>query len=85
MDIQMPVMDGFEATRTIREWERTHGLDPVPVVAMTAFAMDEDARRCIRAGADAHLPKPVKKSTLFKTLRRLAPKRPAGPEETDHA
>jgi CheY-like chemotaxis protein len=52
---------------------------------MTAFAMDEDARRCIRAGADAHLPKPVKKSTLFKTLRRLAPKRPAGPEETDHA
>jgi CheY-like chemotaxis protein len=47
--------------------------------------MNEDARRCIQAGADSHLPKPVKKSTLFETLRKLAPKRPAGPEETDDA
>ncbi|WP_338668100.1 ATP-binding protein [Pseudodesulfovibrio methanolicus] len=85
MDIQMPVMDGFEATRAIREWEREHGLDPVPVVAMTAFAMDEDARRCIKAGADYHLPKPVKKSTLFETLRKLAAGRPARPKGDDHA
>jgi TMAO reductase system sensor TorS len=72
MDIQMPGMDGFDATRAIRKWEREQGLDPVPVVAMTAYAMDEDARRCLEAGADSHLPKPVKKSTLFQTLRELA-------------
>jgi TMAO reductase system sensor TorS len=85
MDIQMPGMDGFEATRAIREWEEKQGLVPTPVVAMTAYAMTEDARRCIKAGANAHLPKPVKKSTLFKTLRKLAPKRPAAPEGADHA
>ena len=85
MDIQMPGMDGLEATRAIREWEKEQRLAPVPVVAMTAYAMSEDVRRCIQAGADAHLPKPVKKNTLFKTLRKLTPKRPADPEGTDHA
>ncbi|WP_041916007.1 ATP-binding protein [Pseudodesulfovibrio mercurii] len=85
MDIQMPVMDGFEATRAIREWERAQGLDPVPIVAMTAFAMDDDARRCLEAGADSHLPKPVKKSALFATIRRLAAGKTDQEEETDHA
>ncbi|RWU03851.1 response regulator [Pseudodesulfovibrio sp. S3] len=71
MDIQMPVMDGFEATKAIREWERDNGLPPVPIVAMTAYALNEDAQRCLEAGADLHLPKPIKKSALFDTIRQL--------------
>jgi TMAO reductase system sensor TorS len=85
MDIQMPGMDGFEATRSIRQWEREQGLDHVPVVAMTAYAMNEDAKRCMEAGADSHLPKPVKKSTLFETLRAVAPKHSAAHKGADHA
>ncbi|WP_272699361.1 ATP-binding protein [Desulfovibrio sp. Fe33] len=85
MDIQMPIMDGFEATRRIREWEHEQGLAHTPVVAMTAFAMDEDARKCIEAGADYHLPKPVKKSALFDIIRKLADGRAARTEEEDHA
>ena len=81
MDIQMPIMDGFEATRAIRQWEQEQGRDPVPIVAMTAFALDEDAQRCMEAGADFHLPKPVKKSALFETIRQLAGK----PKEEAHA
>ena len=72
MDIQMPVMDGFEATKAIREWEQENGLPPVPIVAMTAYALNEDAIRCLEAGADLHLPKPVKKSALFESIRTLA-------------
>lgn len=84
MDIQMPVMDGLEATRTIRQWEREQGLDPVPIVAMTAFAMDDGTRRCLEAGADSHLPKPVKKSALFEAIRKLADKNARKGEESDH-
>ncbi len=71
MDIQMPNMDGFEATRAMRQWERETGGDPVTIIAMTAYALNEDARRCLDAGADHHLPKPVKKSALFEAIRNL--------------
>ena len=84
MDIQMPVMDGFQATRAIRDWEREQKLPPTPIVAMTAFALDEDARRCRDAGADYHLPKPVKKSALFETIRMLAGTDGEKPGGTDH-
>ncbi|AMK10724.1 ATP-binding protein [Pseudodesulfovibrio indicus] len=84
MDIQMPVMDGFQATRAIRDWEREQKLPPTPIVAMTAFALDEDARRCRDAGADYHLPKPVKKSALFETIHLLAGKDGKEPGGTDH-
>lgn len=69
MDIQMPVMDGFEATKAIREWEKETGNEPVTVIAMTAYALEEEAARCLEAGADLHLPKPVKKSALFEAIR----------------
>ena len=61
MDIQMPVMDGYETTRAIRDWERDNSLTPLPIVAMTAYALVGDAEKCFEAGADLHLPKPVKK------------------------
>ena len=74
MDIQMPVMDGFQATAAIRQWEQEADLDPVTIIAMTAYALNEDAVRCLEAGADYHLPKPVKKSALFEAITRLTAK-----------
>jgi PAS domain S-box-containing protein len=58
MDIQMPLMNGFEATATIREKERTRG-GHIPIVAMTAHALKEDEERCLDAGMDAYISKPI--------------------------
>jgi len=69
MDIQMPVMDGYQATRAIREWEAETGMDRTPVIAMTAYVQPEDVKLCEEAGTDNHLAKPVKKSALFAMLR----------------
>nr|WP_321513678.1 ATP-binding protein [uncultured Pseudodesulfovibrio sp.] len=71
MDIQMPLMDGYSTTKAIRAWEAEQHLLPTPIAAMTAHALDEDAKRCLDAGADVHIPKPVKKSTLFTAIRQM--------------
>lgn len=68
MDIQMPTMDGYEAIETIRKWEKEQKRPPTPIIAMTAYAMAEDAQKCMDAGADGYLAKPVKKSALFDML-----------------
>jgi CheY-like chemotaxis protein len=71
MDCQMPVMDGFTATRRIRELERTHGRGRrLPVIALTANVMSEDRENCIAAGMDAHLGKPIEPSQLIDCLSR---------------
>jgi len=69
MDVQMPVMDGREATRKIRAWEKQQGKRPVPIIALTAHAIKEEIDMCIEAGCDSHLSKPVKKSTLISTIQ----------------
>jgi signal transduction histidine kinase/ActR/RegA family two-component response regulator len=85
MDIQMPGMDGYDATKAIREWEDRMGLERTPVVALTAYTLDGDAQRCFQAGIDYHLPKPVKKSVLFEVIDRFAPNKNAGtPQESGH-
>jgi CheY-like chemotaxis protein len=71
MDCQMPEMDGFEATRRIRERER--GSRRLPVVAMTANAMVGDRERCLKAGMDDHIPKPVRVEVLHRALSRWLP------------
>jgi CheY-like chemotaxis protein len=68
MDMLMPVMDGLDATRAIRAWERAEGRQPTPLVALTANAMDDDVRRCLEAGCDAHVSKPVKKAALLASI-----------------
>jgi PAS domain S-box-containing protein len=72
MDCQMPEMDGFEATRRIRERER--GSRRMPVVAMTANAMAGDRERCLEAGMDDYIPKPVRVPDLHRALNRWLPK-----------
>ena len=71
MDCQMPEMDGFEATRRIRARERGHRR--LPVVAMTANAMVGDRERCLEAGMDDHIPKPVRVPDLHRALARWLP------------
>jgi PAS domain S-box-containing protein len=70
MDVQMPVLDGFEATAAIRSRERHSGRH-VPIVAMTAHAMAGDLERCLAAGMDGYLAKPVHAETLFATVERV--------------
>jgi CheY-like chemotaxis protein len=68
MDCQMPMMDGFEATRRLRQHEALNHLPRLPVVALTASAMAEDNARCLSAGMDAHLPKPFEDADLVRLL-----------------
>lgn len=68
MDIQMPGMDGYEATRRIRAFEVEAGVDRVPIVALTAHALEEERRKSEAAGCDAHLTKPVQRTVLIETL-----------------
>lgn len=72
MDIQMPVMDGYAATRAIREWERSYGQTPTPIVALTAHAMKEDVERTLAAGCNAHINKPIKKAVLLESIAEFA-------------
>jgi signal transduction histidine kinase/CheY-like chemotaxis protein len=72
MDVQMPEMDGFEATAAIRAAERD-GRAHLPIIAMTAHAMKGDRERCLAAGMDAYLAKPVERRELVELLARFAP------------
>ncbi|NTU67379.1 MAG: response regulator [Chlorobiaceae bacterium] len=77
MDIQMPVMDGYEATRRIRSLERIRGMK-TPILALTAHATTEDRQKCLDAGCDGHLTKPIKKSKLLEAIRHCS--RPSEPD-----
>jgi two-component system sensor histidine kinase/response regulator len=67
MDVQMPDMDGFEATAEIRRQERASG-GHLPVVAMTAHAMVGDQERCLNAGMDGYVSKPLRKDDFFAAI-----------------
>ena len=76
MDIQMPEVDGYEATRSLRE----HGYKG-PIVALTAHAMTEDRARTREAGCDDHLTKPLNAEEFLITAERWVKKAPIAPDE----
>jgi CheY-like chemotaxis protein/HPt (histidine-containing phosphotransfer) domain-containing protein len=78
MDVQMPDMDGFQATAAIRERERATGTH-TPIVALTAHAMAGDRERCLAAGMDEYLAKPLRPADLMATIARLFPADAAAP------
>ncbi len=73
MDCQMPVMDGFEATAAIRAWESELGESALPIVALTANALDGDRERCLAHGMDDYLAKPFTREGLDRLLARWLP------------
>ncbi len=80
MDCQMPVMDGFTATRRIRELEKGSGIRRLPIIALTANVMSEDRESCIAAGMDAHLGKPIEPAQLADCLARYLKQEPKSAE-----
>ena len=69
MDLQMPIMDGYDTTRLIRGMEKTRH---IPIIAMTAYAYEEDQGKCIEAGMDDYISKPVDFNELIKKVRAAA-------------
>jgi CheY-like chemotaxis protein len=71
MDVHMPSMGGFEATAAIRKRERESPQPPVRIIAMTASAMKGDRERCLAAGMDGYVSKPIRDKELFETIEEL--------------
>jgi signal transduction histidine kinase/DNA-binding response OmpR family regulator len=69
MDIQMPMMDGYDATRKIRSLENNQRRTKTPIIALTAHATTDERQKCLDAGCDGHLTKPIKKSKLLEAIR----------------
>jgi len=69
MDMQMPIVDGYAATRAIKQWEKETGRPPTPIIALTAFALREEIQKSLDAGCTAHLTKPIKKATLLNAIQ----------------
>ncbi len=76
MDVQMPWMDGLDATREIRALER-RTTRRVPIIAMTAYAMKGDRERCLNAGMDGYVSKPINAAKLFAEIQKFTPHKPA--------
>src|SRR5216683_6749679 len=73
MDVQMPELDGFEATAKIRELEKQTGKH-IPIIAMTAHALKGDEQRCIEAGMDGYVSKPIRTNELYAALEKTVKK-----------
>jgi two-component system sensor histidine kinase/response regulator len=85
MDIQMPVMDGYTAVRTIRAWETEHRRPATPILALTASTLDQDIPRAFAAGCNAHIAKPVRKATLLAAIEETLALVAAGIAKPTHA
>ena len=72
MDMEMPIRDGYSATREIRKWEAETGRDEIPVIALTAHVMKEYVQKSIDAGCSGHTNKPIKKQALLNLVNEYA-------------
>lgn len=72
MDVQMPELDGYAATNSIRQWEAEQHRKPTPIIALTAHALSEDRQKSLQAGCNDHIAKPFKKDTLVKVINRFS-------------
>jgi len=77
MDCHMPVLDGIEATQTIRKWEKETGRQPIPIIAVSASAFQEDRDRCAAVGMNAFVPKPVTLNSIQGVLQEWLPAAPS--------
>ncbi len=68
MDMHMPVIDGYSATRAIRKWEREHSVKATPIIALTAYALKEEIQKSLAAGCSSHLTKPIRKAVLMEAI-----------------
>ena len=85
MDLQMPVMDGYEATRRIRAWEREHGRPPIPILALTASALESEGNRAIEAGCTEWIRKPVRLAAFRAVVQKYAGRTVAASSDTAEA
>ena len=74
MDVQMPVLDGYQATDEIRRIELAEGRAPIPIFALTANALVEDESHSLEAGCTKHLTKPIQAKVLFEALAGVVPR-----------
>ncbi len=85
MDVQMPVMDGHIATRTIRDWEKQSNVSPIPIIALTAHAYQEEMQKSLAAGCSDHLTKPIRKDTLLNVMQKWIKQAPRKPHQQMNA
>lgn len=78
MDVQMPVMDGFEATKRMRKFEKENQREPLPIIALTADAMVGDREKCIAAGMSDYINKPFKESEIAQALEKWVTEKSEG-------
>ncbi|MCF6147785.1 MAG: response regulator [Candidatus Kuenenia sp.] len=71
MDVEMPVMDGYTATKKIREWEKAKGKEPTPIIALTAHALSEHKEKSLAIGCTGHITKPIKKAHLIEIIENF--------------
>jgi CheY-like chemotaxis protein len=71
MDVQMPLVDGLQATRMIRDWEVANDVPRAPIIVLTASALEEDVLRALAAGVDAHVRKPITRAMLMAAIRKF--------------
>ena len=83
MDIQMPVMNGLEATREIRKLENPYAAG-IPIIAMTADAFSENVAECLEAGMNGHIAKPIDINNVIKELRKIRQAKPDFTKRDDY-
>jgi CheY-like chemotaxis protein len=76
MDIQMPILDGYSATREIRKWELSNHKSPTPIVAVTANALSHEKQASLDSGCNYHITKPFKKELLLSVIINMTEKTP---------